>query len=62
MNRRSITRLVTLGAVAAMAVGTLAGCSGGGGDTDDGSVDLTFWHNSTTGDGKAYWEQTAKDF
>ena len=28
MNRRSITRLVTLGAVAALAVGTLAGCAG----------------------------------
>ena len=62
MNRRSTTRLVTLGAVAALAVGTLAGCGAGGGDTGDGSVDLSFWHNSTTGPGKAYWEQTAKEF
>ena len=59
MNRRSITRLVTLGAVAALAVGTFAGCAAGGGD-DSGA--LTFWHNSTTGPGKAYWEETAKEF
>ena len=57
MNRRSITRLVTLGAVAALAVGTLAGCAAGGGDDGRRST-LTFWHNSTTGPGKAYWEQT----
>ncbi|HZW42569.1 MAG TPA: extracellular solute-binding protein [Agromyces sp.] len=62
MNRRSTTRLVTLGAVAALAVGTLVGCSAGGDDGGDGSVELNFWHNSTTGDGKAYWEQTAKDY
>ena len=31
--------------------------------TTRGRLDaLTFWHNSTTGPGKAYWEQTAKDF
>ena len=23
---------------------------------------MTFWHNSTTGEGKAYWESTVKDF
>jgi raffinose/stachyose/melibiose transport system substrate-binding protein len=62
MNRRSMTRLVTLGAVAALAVGTLAGCGAGGDDSGDGSTELSFWHNSTTGPGKAYWEQTAKDF
>ena len=54
-----------LTAAAAIAVGALAlsGCSGGGGNTDaDGNVVLTFWHNSTTGDGKAYWEDTAAAF
>jgi len=48
------------------------GCSGlaacGGGTTSSstsassGPVTLTFWHNSTTGDGKAYWEATAADY
>ncbi|MGX5695539.1 ABC transporter substrate-binding protein [Agromyces soli] len=60
MNRRTITRLAACGAVMALATG-LAACSGGG-SNDDGSTSLTFWHNSTTGDGKAYWEQTAADF
>ena len=62
MNRRSITRLVTLGAMAALAAGTVTGCSAGDGGSADGSVELSFWHNSTTGPGKAYWETTAKEF
>lgn len=27
-----------------------------------GKVEITMWHNSTTGDGKAYWESAAKAF
>lgn len=38
------------------------GCTGGGGTSADGDVTLTFWHNSTTGPGKAFWEKTAADF
>jgi len=49
-------------ATAAIASLALAGCaggsSGGGGDEDA----LEFWHNSTTGDGKAYWEEVAAAF
>ncbi|QEV98973.1 extracellular solute-binding protein [Microbacterium caowuchunii] len=54
-----------LAGLALLAVGGLAlsGCSGGsGGDSGEGSVTLTFWHNSTTGAGKAYWEDTAAAF
>jgi raffinose/stachyose/melibiose transport system substrate-binding protein len=42
----------------------LSACSAGGSDnsSDDGDVTLTFWHNSTTGEGKAYWEATAAAF
>jgi raffinose/stachyose/melibiose transport system substrate-binding protein len=47
---------VLLGAVA------LSGCSTGSGDSGDGNVTLTFWHNSTTGPGKKYWEDTASAF
>lgn len=57
-----------LGAVtAAMALGlTLAGC-GGSADTptttdSTSPVTMQFWHNSTTGDGKAYWDATVKQF
>lgn len=39
-----------------------SGGSGGGGSEGGGEVELTFWHNSTTGDGKAYWENVARAF
>lgn len=59
------TRTIISGAALAVA-GTLAlgGCAagGGGGQNADGSVTLTLWHNSTTGDGKQYWEDTATAF
>lgn len=54
-----------LGGAAVLVAGALAlsGCSGGGSGTNaDGSVTLTFWHNSTTGDGKQYWQDTAAAF
>ena len=52
-----------LSAAALVAVGALAlsGCSATGSD-DGGKVTMTFWHNSTTGDGKAYWEATVAAF
>ncbi|MEN1974335.1 extracellular solute-binding protein [Cellulomonas sp. P4] len=59
----------TLAVAAAVVVGAmgLAACGGGddSGSNDgggDGKVELTFWHNSTTGDGKAYWEDTVAAF
>src|SRR6218665_624733 len=51
--------------VSAMTLGALAltGCTTGGTDAaDDGSVTLTMWHNSTTGDGKQYWDDAAAAF
>ncbi|MGL3149520.1 ABC transporter substrate-binding protein [Microbacterium sp. A82] len=52
---------VALGAGIAM---LLSGCAGGGGDqgSDGGDVTLTMWHNSTTGDGKQYWDDAAAAF
>ena len=52
-----------LSAAAILAAGALAlsGCSAAGGDSG-GNVTMTFWHNSTTGDGKAYWVKMVKDF
>ncbi|WP_344059893.1 extracellular solute-binding protein [Microbacterium pumilum] len=51
-------------AVVAMGALALSGCSGGGsGDSNqDGKVSMTFWHNSTTGDGKKYWDDTVAAF
>lgn len=45
--------------VSAAAVLSMAACGGGGSAADDGTVEITFWHNSTTGDGKAYWQSAA---
>jgi len=59
--------IVALGASVALLA---AAC--GGGSTGDGTggstgsageaVEMTFWHNSTTGEGRAYWEATVADF
>ncbi len=58
-----------LGAAATFAVAALAltACSGGesgssGSSADGGKVTMELWHNSTTGDGKAFWDNTAADF
>lgn len=53
--------------VLAVAAATMLGLSacGGGDDTasgDGGEVKMTFWHNSTTGQGKEFWDNAAADF
>jgi len=59
----------TLAVSAALVMGAagLTACSGSssnGGSTgaSGGTVNMTFWGNSTTGPGKAYWEKTVADF
>lgn len=57
-------KILAVSAVMMMATAGLSACSsddsGDGGGSGD--VSMTFWHNSTTGEGKAYWEKTAADF
>lgn len=65
-------KFLAVSAVMAMALAGLAACGGGGnaspGDSGSSSgggtepVTLTFWHNSTTGEGKAYWDEVAKAY
>lgn len=67
-------KFLAVSAVMAMALAGLAACSSGdsspgdsGSASDSGSssaepVTLTFWHNSTTGEGKAYWDEVAKAY
>jgi raffinose/stachyose/melibiose transport system substrate-binding protein len=62
MNKRSILRVAAVGAAAALAFGALTACSTGGGSTADKKVTLTFWQNSTTGPGQAFWKTTIADF
>lgn len=52
------------GAIAVAAGLTLTGCAGGsgGGGEGEGGGELTMWHNSTTGPGKAYWDEAAAAF
>ncbi len=51
---------------AALVIGALAlsGCAGGtdGGGSDGDSVSMSLWHNSTTGPGTEFWDQTVADF
>lgn len=55
--------LVTGVAVATLGMLGLAGCSSStDGPGEDGKTTLTMWHNSTTGDGKAYWDEAAAAF
>jgi len=58
-----------LAAWTALVVATgLTACGGGGASSGDegsgsgGTTTMTFWHNSTTGDGKAFWASTVADF
>jgi len=55
-----------LASVVVLVTGLLgtAACGGGGSEDRDsgGNVTMTFWHNATTGDGKAFWEKTVADF
>jgi raffinose/stachyose/melibiose transport system substrate-binding protein len=59
-------KLLAVSAAMVMGAAGLTACSGGDGASSDsssgGDVQMTFWHNSTTGEGKAYWESTVKDF
>jgi multiple sugar transport system substrate-binding protein/raffinose/stachyose/melibiose transport system substrate-binding protein len=58
-------KILAVSAALVMGAAGLSACGGSDDDTSStagGDVSMTFWHNSTTGDGKAYWESTVKDF
>ena len=54
--RRSLAAAAAV-VTASLALGACGGATGGGDDNT-----LTLWHNATTGDGSAYWQQMADDF
>ncbi|WP_144766132.1 ABC transporter substrate-binding protein [Curtobacterium sp. 9128] len=59
---RKIRAAAAIALIGATAL-TAAGCSAGGNAADsNGKVSMTFWHNSTTGPGKAFWVSTVKAF
>ncbi|MDW5324236.1 extracellular solute-binding protein [Plantactinospora sp. KLBMP9567] len=57
--------LLTVSMVLVTGVLTTAACGAGdsdGGGGSGGKVTMSFWHNATTGPGKAFWEKTVADF
>jgi len=61
MNKRSFTRLVAVGAAAAIAGGALAGCQASGPEAD-GDVTITWWHNATSDPLQGLWADVAAEF
>src|SRR4051794_25561127 len=57
----SAAALLCMGALTACGGGSDANGSGSGGESG-GTAQMTFWHNATTGPGKAFWEKTVSDF
>ena len=56
-------KLLAVSLVLAVGVLGVAACGqGDSGGSSGGKVTMTFWHNATTGDGKAFWEKTVADF
>lgn len=65
----SVQKAAVLATAVVLSAASLAACgggndsgSGGGGDTGGGPVTMDFWHNATTGPGKAFWDKTVADF
>jgi raffinose/stachyose/melibiose transport system substrate-binding protein len=57
----SAAAILCMGALTACGGGSDANGSGSGGESG-GNAQMTFWHNATTGPGKAFWEKTVSDF
>src|SRR5215210_8706932 len=66
------TKTFAVTATVALSAVSLVACGGGGGNDNNsggsssggggGPVTMTFWHNATTGPGKAFWDKTVADF
>src|SRR3982751_1854347 len=59
-------KTLAVAAAVALSAVSLAACGGGnddnGGSSNSGPVTMQFWHNATTGPGKAFWDKTVADF
>ncbi len=57
-------KFLAVAAALALSATGLAACGGSDddGDSGGGNVTMTFWHNATTGPGKAFWDKTVADF
>ncbi|MCX7520824.1 extracellular solute-binding protein [Microbacterium sp. STN6] len=58
-----VAGIIALAASTAMLASACTSGGDNGGSADSGKkVTMSFWHNSTTGPGKAFWAKTVKDF
>lgn len=48
--------------VAAATIVGVSACGGGSGTNADGKAEVVVWMNSTTGDGKKFWDDAAAAF
>ncbi|MFF5077565.1 ABC transporter substrate-binding protein [Actinoplanes sp. NPDC000266] len=56
-------RILTVAVVLALSAAGLVACGGDDDNPDSGGdVTMQFWHNATTGPGKAFWDKTVADF
>jgi raffinose/stachyose/melibiose transport system substrate-binding protein len=58
-------KTLAVATVVALSAMGLAACGSGdddGSSDSGGSVTMQFWHNATTGPGKAFWDKTVADF
>ena len=57
-NKETIMKFKSVAAalLAAVTCVSMAACGSGGDTNADGKVEITMWHNSTTGDGKGHTE------
>lgn len=61
MNKRSTKKFLAVGAVAAIAVGTLGACTTPS-DNDGENVTITWWHNATSDPLQGLWADVAAEF
>jgi raffinose/stachyose/melibiose transport system substrate-binding protein len=55
-------KFLTMSAVLIMTASGVAACGSDDSENSGGKVTMTFWHNATTGPGKAFWDKAAADF
>ena len=60
--RKSLAVSAALVMSAAGLTACSSGSTGASSGSSGGATTMTFWHNATTGDGKAFWAKTVADF
>lgn len=58
MKMRTMIAAGTAMLLCAVGLTACSGDDGGGGGETGGKVEMTFWHNASTGAGKTFWDET----